>query len=297
MEWGDLQHLLAVADTGSLAGAATALGVNRTTVLRRINTFEHKHGVRVFERLPSGYVLTSEGQELFAAARALEHTIETLERKIAGQDQRAEGIVRLTTTDTLLASILPVHLSAFRRAHAGIVLDISTSNTLLDLAKRDADVAIRPVVDPPETLIGRRVSAVAFAVYASHDHVRHHDIGAPLAEQEWIAPSAMLAHTSVARWMSDAVPQARKVLQLDSLLATRDMCAAGAGVSALPCYLADGDPRLVRVRAPMKEMTTALWILTHPDLARTTRVRLFVQFMARALGEQRSLIEGKAAAK
>lgn len=293
MEWDDLQYVLAVADAGSLAGAAASLGVNRTTVLRRINAFERQHGVRVFERLASGYVLTQEGQELFAAARALEHTIVTLERKLAGQDQRAEGAIHLTTTDTLLASILPTHLSAFRRAQPGILLDISTSNTLLDLAKRDADVAIRPVMNPPETLIGRRVSAVAFAVYASRDYVRASDMSAALHEHAWLAPSSMLGSTSVARWMSDAVPQARKVLQLDSLLAIREMCAAGAGLSALPCYLGDSDLRLVRVREPVKEMTTALWILTHPDLVRTARVRLFTQFMARALAKQRSLIEGR----
>ena len=293
MEWDDLQYVLAVADTGSLAGAAASLGVNRTTVLRRINAFERQHGVRVFERLVSGYVLTPEGQELFAAARALEHTIVTLERKLAGQDQRAEGIVQLTTTDTLLASVLPSHLSAFRNAHPGIVLDISTSNTLLDLAKRDADVAIRPVVNPPETLIGRRLSAVAFAVYASHDYVRASDMSAPLHEHAWVAPGAILGGTSVARWMSDVVPKARSVVQLDSLLAMREMCAAGAGLSALPCYLGDSDPRLRRVREPIKEMTTALWILTHPDLMRTARVRLFTQFMARALAKERSLIEGR----
>jgi DNA-binding transcriptional LysR family regulator len=293
MEWDDLQYVLAVSDTGSLAGAAASLGVNRTTVLRRINAFERKHGVRVFERLASGYALTPEGQELFAAARALEHTIVTLERKLAGQDQRAEGIIHLTTTDTLLASVLPVHLGAFTSAHPGILLDISTSNTLLDLAKRDADVAIRPVMDPPETLIGRRISAVAFAVYASHDYVRANDTSAPLHGHAWLAPGEMLGRTSVARWLSDAVPQARRVLQIDSLLAIREMCAAGAGVSALPCYLGDSDPRLVRVRGPIKEMTTALWILTHPDLVRTARVRTFLQFLVRELAKQRPLIEGR----
>jgi DNA-binding transcriptional LysR family regulator len=293
MEWDDLQYVLAVADAGSLAGAAASLGVNRTTVLRRINAFERQNGVRLFDRLASGYVLTPEGQELFAAARALEHTIVTLERKLAGQDQRAEGVVHLTTTDTLLASVLPSHLSAFRNAHPGIVLDISTSNTLLDLAKRDADVAIRPVVNPPETLIGRRISAVAFAVYAAHAYASASDMHTALHEHAWIAPGAMLGGTSVGRWMSDAVAQARKVVQLDSLLAIREMCAVGTGLSALPCYLGDRDPRLVRVREPIKEMTTALWVLTHPDLMRTTRVRLFTQFMARALAKERPLIEGR----
>lgn len=293
MEWDDLQYVLAVADTGSLAGAASSLGVNRTTVLRRINAFERQNGVRVFDRLLTGYVLTSEGQELFSAARALEHTILTLERKLAGQDQRAEGTVHLTTTDTLLASVLPSHLGAFRDAHPGIVLDVSASNTLFDLSKRDADVAIRPVVNPPETLIGRRISSVAFAVYASSDYARANDMSAPLHEHAWIAPSAMLSGTSVARWMSDAVPEARRVVQLDSLLAMRDMCAAGAGLSALPCYLGDSDPRLVRVRDPIKEMTTALWVLTHPDLMQTARVRSFTQFMARALAKERPLLEGR----
>lgn len=118
-------------------------------------------------------------------------------------------------------------------------------------------------------------------------------MSAPLHEHAWIAPSAMLSGTSVARWMSDAVPEARRVVQLDSLLAMREMCAAGAGLSALPCYLGDGDPRLMRVRDPIKEMTTALWVLTHPDLMQTARVRSFTQFMARALAKERPLLEGR----
>lgn len=293
MEWDDLQYVLAVAETGSLAGAAVALGVNRTTVLRRINAFERKHGLRVFERLPSGYTLTAGGHELFAAARGLEHTILTLERKLAGQDQRAEGIVHLTTTDTLIASILPAQLHAFRREHPGILLDITASNTLLDLARRDADVAIRPVIQPPETLIGRRICSVAFAVYAAPSHVTAGDLSVPLDSHAWLAPNATLAQTSVARWMSDAVPEGRRVLRADSLLALRELCAAGEGLAALPCYLGDTDPRLVRVRAPVKEMTTALWVLTHPDLVRTQRFRLFLDFIGTALARERPLIEGR----
>ena len=292
MQWDDLQYVLAVADAGSLAGAAQVLRVNRTTVLRRINAFERTHGVRLFERVPSGYVLTANGRDLLAAARALENTILTLERKIAGEDQRAEGIVHLTTTDTLLASILPVHLTAFRREHPGIILDVAVSNTLLNLAKRDADIAIRPVIEPPETLTGRRVCAVAFAVYASSDYASAITAKTSLANQAWLAPSAALAHTSVARWMNDVVPHTARVSTFDSLLTMKDMCAAGAGLAALPCYLGDTDPRLKRVRPPIKEMTTALWVLTHPDLVRAARYRLSLKFMAEALATERPLIEG-----
>lgn len=104
--WEDLQYILAVADNGSLANAARALKVNHTTVLRRINAFEEAHGLRLFERLPTGYTLTAGGEELLAAARAMRDVVTTLERKLAGQDLRIEGSLRLTTTDTLVASVL-----------------------------------------------------------------------------------------------------------------------------------------------------------------------------------------------
>src|SRR5688572_22664476 len=106
IDWDDLRYVLAVADSGSLNRAASTLRVNRTTVLRRINAFERKHGVRLFERLPSGYTLTDAGNEILAAARGFESAIVSLERKLAGQDLRAEGLVRVTTTDTLLTSVL-----------------------------------------------------------------------------------------------------------------------------------------------------------------------------------------------
>jgi DNA-binding transcriptional LysR family regulator len=287
--WDDLRYVLAVADSGSLASAATALRVNRTTVLRRINAFERKHAVRLFERLQTGYVLTPAGDEVLAATRGFENTMAALERKLTGQDLRPEGWVRATTTDTLVASILPPVLTAFQRANPRVTLHVTSSSTLANLAKRDADVAIRPAIDVPETLVGRRVCSVAFAVYGAAS-------GAPNvgpADHRWIAPDETLSSTSVAKWMREWTPADRIVFCADSLLAMREVCAAGGGLAALPCYLGDTDLRLVRVQPPVKEMTTALWVLTHPDLVRTARVRLFVDFMTAALARERPLIEGQ----
>lgn len=292
IEWDDLQYVLAVADAGTLVGAANALRVNRTTVLRRINAFERKHGVRLFERLQSGYRLTAGGEEILAAARGLEDTIVAVERRLAGQDSRAEGLVHVTTTDTLLGSVLGQALVSFREEHPRIVLDISVSNTLLNLSKRDADVAIRPVAEAPDTLIGRRICTVAFAIYVSAAYAATRKLDSQFSEHNWIAPDESLASTSVARWMSRHVPDAKRTVRVDSLLAIREMCAAGAGLAALPCYLADVDDRLVRAHQPIKEMSTALWVLTHPDLVRTARVRLFTDYIVRALGQQRAVFEG-----
>lgn len=289
VHWDDLRYVLAVADGGSLASAAAALRVNRTTVLRRINAFERKHAVRLFERLQTGYVLTPAGDEMLAAARGFENTIAALERKLAGQDLRAEGLVRVTTTDTLMGSILPPVLAAFQQANPGIAVTVTSSNALANLSKRDADVAIRPVIDAPETLVGRRICPVAFAVYGAMKEPP----GASLADHRWIAPDETLSTTSVARWMRESIPAGRIAFSADSLVLMREICAAGGGLAALPCYLGDTDSRLVRIQPPVTEMSTALWLLTHPDLVRTARVRLFMDFMSAGLARERSLIEGQ----
>ena len=249
--------------------------------------------MRLFERLPTGYALTAGGEELVAAARAMAGTVTALERKLAGQDLRLEGTLRVTTTDTLMHSVLAPHLAAFRAAHPGITLEVAVSNVMFNLTRRDADVAIRPARNPPETLVGRRVSAIAFAIYASPRYLAAHGKPRDLAAQAWVAPDDTLADSAPARWMQ-AIPAARIALRADSLAALGELAAAGIGLAALPCYLGDGDPRLVRARRdPVKEMETALWVLTHQDLRGTARVRAFTEFVAHAFAAERDLFEGR----
>ena len=290
-EWDDLRYVLAVANAGSLAGAARHLGVNHTTVLRRVGAFEKRLGLRLFERLPTGYVLTAGGEELIAAARYIDDTVTALERKLAGQDLRLSGTVRVTTTDTLMASILPAILAEFRAAYQGINVEVAISNAMLNLTRRDADVAIRPSLDPPETLIGRRVAKIAFAIYASPGYLARHKTK-HLAAHQWLGPDDSLADTSVARWMRTELRASDITLRADSLLGLRQAAGAGLGLAALPCYLGDTAPDLVCVHAPIVAMETALWVLTHEDLRNTPRIRAFTDFAAEAFGRRRALIEG-----
>jgi DNA-binding transcriptional LysR family regulator len=292
LEWDDLRYVLAVADAGSLAGAARSLGVNHTTVLRRVSAFEKRMGLRLFERLPTGYVLTNGGEELIAAARHLEDTIVNVERKLAGQDLRLSGTVRVTTTDTLMASILPEILAEFRAAHSGIQIELAVSNLMFNLSKRDADVAIRPVKDPPETLIGRRIAKVAFAIYGSPDYLAQRRGVDRLAAHQWVGPDDSLVGTSVAQWMRSQVPESEITLRADSLLGVCLAAEAGLGLAALPCYLGDTSRHLVCVHEPIAAMETALWILTHEDLRHTARIRAFTEFVANAFGRRRPLLEG-----
>jgi DNA-binding transcriptional LysR family regulator len=290
--WDDLRYVLAVAAEGSLAGAARALGVNHTTVLRRVNAFEERLGLRLFERLPTGYFLTSGGAELIEAARLMEDTVTALERRLAGQDRRLAGAVRVTTTDTLIDMLLPPILAAFRAKHPSIQVELILSNEAFNLAKRAADVAIRPADNPPEGLIGRRVSAIAFAIYAGRGYLAQTGKMEDLSKRAWLAPTDELSTTSVAQWMRVALPQAEIALKANSLLALRQAAVENLGLAALPCYLGDSSNDLIRVRPPIPAMTTALWILTHEDLRRSARVRAFTEFVAAAIARQRPLLEG-----
>lgn len=292
MEWDDLRYTLAVAEAGSLAGAARALGVNHTTVLRRVTAFEKTLGLRIFERLPTGYVLTAGGEELIAAARRVDETVTMLERKLAGRDLRLSGTVRVTTTDTLMASILPDILAEFRTAQPGIQLEIALSNAMFSLSKRDADVAIRPVKNPPEALVGRRVAKIAFAVYGSPRYLATRRKDADLTTHQWIGLDDSLSGVSVAQWMRQELATSDVALRADSLLGARQAADAGLGLAALPCYLGDTSPGLVCVHPPIAAMETSLWILTHDDLRHTARIRAFTEFAAAAFGRQRALLEG-----
>lgn len=295
LDWTDLRHALAVAEAGSLAGAARVLGVNHTTVLRRVSGLEARMGVRLFERMPTGYAPTAAGEEVLAVARGMEATVAALERRLAGQDLRLSGTLRVATTDTLALTVLMPHLAAFRAAHPGIELEVALSNAMANLTRRDADVAVRPADDPPEALVGRRVADIAYAVYGAAGYLaRHAELGR-LDAHPWVAPDDSLAATVTARWMRRVLSSTVSVAcRLDSLLAVREAARAGLGLALLPCYLGDGASGLGRVGAgPRPEVRSTLWLLTHEDMRRTARVRAFTEFMAHALAGERDLLEGR----
>jgi DNA-binding transcriptional LysR family regulator len=291
----DLLTVLAVATEGSLAGAARVLRVNHTTVLRRVAALEQRLGLRLFDRLPTGYVATATGEELIATARQVNDAVVALERKLVGRDLQLRGTVRVTTTDSLAASLLPDLLARFKESQPGILIELAVSNAMFNLTRRDADVAIRPAVEAPEALVGRRISRVGFAVYASPDYVegRGIDFG-DLQRCAWLVPDDSLVDSSVRRWMRATLPDVEVTLRADSLLALRYAAAAGLGLAALPCYLGDTSPDLVRVGRRVAEMETVLWLLTHPDLRRSARVRAFMEFAGGSLARQRAVLEGRA---
>lgn len=293
--WDDLRLFLAVAREGSLSGAARVLGITHSTVFRRIGAFEERLGVRLFDRLPNGYALTAAGEEMRDSVSRIEEEIAALALKVAGQDQRPSGVIRITTTDLLAVGVLPRHLAAFRVEWPGIEIKVVVADTVLDLTRREADIALRIGNPGEDTLIGRRVGRLAFAIYAAAGHAK---AGKPdpsgqegLGAADWIGYGS--AHGPLSRFMARWWPEMRPVFQTNSINAAHAAARAGIGLAALPCAIADCDQELERLAPLPEEFLLDLWLLTHEDLRDTARIRIFLDFIAEALAADADLLEGR----
>ncbi|TPG53387.1 LysR family transcriptional regulator [Roseomonas nepalensis] len=283
LAWDDFRLINAVAEARNLPAAAARLGIDHSTVFRRLRAVEALLGTPLFERHRAGYALTPAGEEVAALAARVDEDITAVTRRLAGQAPAPSGELRLATSDSLLSDLLMPMLARFRRAHPAIRLDVVTGNAALNLSRRDADVAVRATDDPPDTLVGRRVAGIAWALYGADGRT---------AEGDWVCLGDNLAGMRVVRAAREAVPAARLAGRFDTVLGLAQAVEAGIGVGHLPCFIGDAWPGLVRLAPPQPEYASSLWLLTHPDLRHTPRVRALLDVLAEAIAERRPLIEG-----
>lgn len=282
MNWDNLKYVLMVANKGSISAAARELSVNRSTVLRRIDNFQESLNCRIFERSDSGYVLTAEAEKIINAARELESTLFDIQRQIAGQELKLEGELRVTTTEAFTLAMLTPHFASFREKHPHIVVTVLNSNSLFDLIKRDADIAIRPVSSPEPGLVAHRLQDVRFAAYASPNYLTQHPAN-ELFENRWIGFADSLRSSRLGSWFEDRIHTQNICMRCDSFVTMRVAAEAGIGVALLPCFLGDHSNDLVQVETLDPESSTALWLLAHPDIARSARVNAFIEHFRAAL--------------
>lgn len=293
-DWSDLRYVLAVAHEGSAAGAARALGVNHSTVVRRVRAFEDKAGVRVFDHLSSGYRLTDEGKAFLAAAESIDGVLHELGRCIVRSDDDLAGHVRITTTDSV-APLFVDKLAELRDAHPQVTIDLLITNTRLNLEALDADIAIRPTLKPPERLVGRKICDVGFGLYASRDLLA--EVADSVIETlPTLGLGGPLASSSLGQWLEESPLTGPTVMRCDTFLLLQALAEEGAGCTILPCWLGDSSPRLRRVGPDLLEFRNHLWLLHHSDVRRSRRVRVVADGLVTALRAKRELIEGPARA-
>ncbi len=289
-DWDDLRVFLALARAGSVRGAARNLRVTHPTVSRRLGGLEEMLGARLFERMPEGSALTQAGQEVLGLAVQMEEQVQEMGRRVLGRDTRLSGRLRVTLSGIFATRLLMPDLKAFQDAHPRVELEVETSYAMADLSRREADVAVRCTKSPPENLVGRRLMLYASAAYASLEYLAEHDPVNSPADCRWIGR----ADDANPVWVKEsAYPDVPVHGIMSDPEVQLEACKAGMGIAKLGCFVADREPDLRRLPPGEPDGRMQIWILTHPDLKNTLRVRSFMKFLARVMGRRRDLLEGR----
>lgn len=295
MDWDDLRYILAVYDHGSALAAANKLGVNASTVQRRVGRFEEQNGVRLFERLQSGYSPTSECEALVLASREIDESVARIGREILGRDLRLEGRLAVTSTDSFVNEIMVRHLDEFHTLHPNIKLELTVTNARLNLSRQDADIAIRPSVNPQDTLVGKRVANLGFGIYAAAEleaSLPKNPVVEDLKTQKWLGAGEALSLSLGHKWVEKHIPAEARWISLDTYPSMATCANLSMGFAVLPCIIADRMPNLVRLNCPWFELSTPVWVLTHPEIKNAARIRAFMDFITVAMKKDRAALEG-----
>ena len=291
LSWDEFRLVKSIADARSLVGAAERLGVNQSTVYRRLAAVEAAVGARLFDRSRAGYEPTSAGEDMIALAATMAASIVEFERRVAGRDVKLTGELSVTVPIGVGLHFMPPIVAGFQASNPGVIVELILSNDTLDLSRRGADVAVRLTNDPPETLVGRRICTARWCVYRRWDAA---DADAETPEPvAFIGYGDALGPASGRRWIEANVDPGRIAAKANSAHCMLELARQGVGAALLPCYLGDSSPDLVRVGYLLPELDAGLWTLTHADLRRAARVRAFMDFAAAELIKHRRVIEGE----
>ena len=291
VDWDDYRFILAVADSGTSTVAAAKLGVNHTTVLRRITAFEKAHETKLFTRSSAGYRPTIEGEAVISIAHEMAEKLSRLRHDLLGDAVSLEGTLSVTTTDSILQGVLAPHLARFSDSNPLINIDLNVTSALLNLGRRDADVGIRPALKAPEGLIARPVATLGFAIYG-RSGTSVLERGRPLAGQRWIGLGEALKGAPADQWLRGQIPASQFRVIADTFTGVRDCILAGIGIGILPCCLGDKDLDLARLSDPLRDCDTTIWILNHRDLDRSARVSAFIEQISEGIRADAEIIRG-----
>lgn len=293
MDWNDLRYVLALGRGGSLVGAARALRVEHSTVSRRVAAIERDLGAKLFARTPDGHRLTEAGERAFAAGESVERLVQALEAAVAGGDAKPAGTVRVTTSEGFTPVLIP-HLARLYADQPRILVELLSANRTFDLARGEADIAIRAVETTTPDLVARRVGEVAWALYGSAEYLAR--AGTPrdanaLAGHRVVGFDDPLSGTPGASWLARRLAGTELVVRGNSIPSVAAAVATGLGLSCLPCLTGDRDARLVRASAVVA--VGHMWLVAHPERQASARVRLVWDFLLDVLAREQGLLSGR----
>lgn len=293
-DWNDLRHFLAVARHGSTIAAAKALNLSQSTVHRRLEELEKQIGCAIVIRQATGYRLTEFGKELLPFATQVEDAVNSLERFLVTSDKKPSGLVRLTCSESIGYRLTRSSiLDTFHDRHPGVRIELIMRDNFLDIGKGEADAAIRAGVPDDETLIGRKIADVPWALYCSRNYVDRHgrvERTEDLDRHAVIEFDGAIRDHHAARWLRSVAPNARIVARSNTVPGLMMTVRSGAGLAPLPMPLAGRDPDLICTLGPLPGLYSPIYLLTHPDLRRTPRIAAFFDFVVDELDSIRTVL-------
>lgn len=283
LHWDDLRLFLAVARLGGLTPAARTTGASPATLGRRIIALERAIGRPLFVRAQTGYTLTRDGEDLLARA-------EQVETAMAGVERLREGfcierVVRISA-GWWTSMFLAANIGELWQAEDRIAIELVTANARLDIARRQADIGIRNARPTEAWLAGRLTGHTAYALYSGNRLINGVQAGF------FVGSLGDGTQTTAARWL-EAHHGDRIAIRGNDPMAVRELVAAGAGLTVLPCFAADPDPRLVRIAPPIAELMAEQWIVTHHEERHDPTIRKVADAIARLMRRNAKLLRGE----
>lgn len=284
--WDDYRFILALDRFGTLRSAATHLGVNHSTVSRRLAVINSRYDGLIFEQAAGGYVSTPLGKQLVAAACNIEQINLTATRQQKASGRGLSGPITLSVPGVLARYILLGPLTKFCSEHPEIDLTIQSTYRFADLNRSEADIAVRGANNPPEHFVGRRLFAYGLSHYCNPDYL----LSVAPKDRRWITGPQEKGAIS---WIKHSpFPETPIGLHIDDIEMRHQAAISGEGMILGACYMSDPEPKLTRLPGSHVAPGQVLWVLTHPDLKDTPRIKALMQFIASVLKENRALIEG-----
>lgn len=285
--WDDLRYFIEVVRAGNVTEAGLRLGVNQSTVSRRIASLESALGKALFDRTAKGWVITPVGEKIVTQAEEMAIQANAIHRKIEIDSEEVSGLIKITVSDVCSKRFVMPVIRDFKRDHPEVDVELITADHVLNLANREADIAIQAINEPPPNVVGKRICKLAFHVYGHSDLVKTLLPETPPCIT-WIGDGVTLPY-----WIKKNFPKLKRAYRTNSGVAMFNMCKEGLGLALLPCSLGDEAEELVRIPVEHLEPGQDVWVLSHVDLRTTARVRIFRDRMVEFLIHEIDLLEGR----
>lgn len=279
MDWDDYRYFDAVASRGSVRAAAEALGVNASTVTRRLERLEESLGTALFLRAGQRLNITTAGIDVAQQVERIARQFDDIQSSMQGRDQRLAGSIRIAVPDVLAVNFLLADLVPFADLYPDVQLELIPRYQSVDLASDEVDVVVRATEYPPENMVGRRLAGLAVAAYATPEFLVLHDLQGlePVPWVDWAAPNELLARNAMLR--ESYFPNGRVHIRCDQIEMQRASICAHLGMGILPVFVGDADPRLQRIDLMPMQSSVTLWMLTHPNARSVRRIQIFLEYL------------------